>query len=149
MGYKEVKLHRSQLENCSPTTTISIPCTSFLLPFFLVGRNTHISWSEIPIFHQDVLSFLHTNKSIFLIKKKKKKRKERKEKCLTSITCNGYDRMIWKKYLLANVCLLHSLVRHETKVNVWEVGPLTQRKQNGFVKGPHTVDRFEETTIPS
>jgi hypothetical protein len=55
--------------------------------------------------------------------------------------------VLGSKYLLADVCLLHSLVRHETKVNVWEVGPLTQRKQNGFVKGTHTVDKIEETTL--
>ena len=35
-------------------------------------------------------------------------------------------------YLLADVCLLHCLVGHETKVNVWKVGPLpthTQKKK--------------------
>jgi len=37
-------------------------------------------------------------------------------------------------YLLAHICLLHSLIRHETKVNVWEVGPLSHRKYVTYQK---------------
>jgi len=33
-------------------------------------------------------------------------------------------------YLLAHICLLHSLIRHETKVDVWEVGPLTHKARH-------------------
>lgn len=148
MDYEEVKA------NIDLNLKIFLLPTSTIFRSFyssLVGRNTHISWSEIPIFHQDILSFLHNS-----IEKTKKPKNKIKRETLARIcfTCNGIGWMkgvrlldYWAKYLLADVCLLHSLVRHETKVNVWEVGPLTQSKQNGFVKGPHTVDKIEATTL--
>lgn len=37
------------------------------------------------------------------------------------------------KYLLAHVSLLHRLIRHESKVDVREMGPLEARKTNIFI----------------
>ena len=85
----------------------------------LVRGDTDIGRSKEAIFHEYVLSFLQ----MFKIQKKKKKKKTQRRK---SQAGRQRERGC-QKYLLAHVSLLHRLIRHESKVNVREMGPLEPR----------------------
>lgn len=98
----------------------------------LVGWNTNISWSIKPIFHhENLLSFLNISNQRH-INKTDSEIKVRDGYiciiCLKHFARSGF--MIDNFYLLAHSCLLHSLIRHETKVDVREVGPLTHRARH-------------------
>lgn len=55
-----------------------------------------------------------------------------------------FHQNVLSSFLLAHVCLLRSsLVRHETKVNVWKVGPILSSCTEGFSMGYIRIHRLD------